>query len=230
MSKFHTRLKKLRIDSGYTQDQLAKKLGITKSRLGMYEIGQRNPDFETLELIADFFNVDMNYLLGKSSTTARTQLNNISAIADKVELMATKTALLQKNEIIDSISNRLKKALEIRNMTQADLVKKTGIGKSSISTYLSGDYEPKQKNTYKLAKALNVNEVWLMGYDVDIERKDNSVNLSDKELKLEHNYNLLNNVGKIEAQKRIEELTLIDLYSIWKTIFHHIIYNLHNIP
>ena len=177
MSKFHTRLKKLRIDSGYTQDQLAKKLGITKSRLGMYEIGQRNPDFETLELIADFFNVDMNYLLGKSSTTARTQLNNISAIADKVELMATKTALLQKNEIIDSISNRLKKALEIRNMTQADLVKKTGIGKSSISTYLSGDYEPKQKNTYKLAKALNVNEVWLMGYDVDIERKDNSVNL-----------------------------------------------------
>lgn len=188
MSKFHTRLKKLRIDSGYTQDQLAKKLGITKSRLGMYEIGQRNPDFETLELIADFFNVDMNYLLGKSSTTARTQLNNISAIADKVELMATKTALLQKNEIIDSISNRLKKALEIRNMTQADLVKKTGIGKSSISTYLSGDYEPKQKNTYKLAKALNVNEVWLMGYDVDIERKDNSVNLSDKELKLVHNY------------------------------------------
>lgn len=53
-----------------------------------------------------------------------------------------------------------------------------------------------------------------MGYDVDIERKDNSVNLSDKELKLVHNYNLLNNVGKIEAQKRIEELTLIDLYSI----------------
>lgn len=114
---------------------------------------------------------------------------------------------------MDSMSNRLKEALEIRKMTQADLVKKTGIGKSSVSTYLSGDYEPKQKNTYKLAKALNVNEAWLMGYDVDIERKDNSVNLSDKELKLVHNYNLLNNIGKIEAQKRIEELTLIDMYS-----------------
>ena len=98
---------------------------------------------------------------------------------------------------MDSISDRLKKALEIRDMTQADLVKKTGIGKSSISTYLSGSYEPKQKNTYKLAKALNVNEAWLMGYDVDIERKDNSVNLSNKELKLVQNYNLLNDVGKL---------------------------------
>lgn len=114
---------------------------------------------------------------------------------------------------MDSISDRLKKALEIRDMTQADLVKKTGIGKSSISTYLSGSYEPKRKNTYKLAKALNVNEAWLMGYDVDIERKDNSVNLSNKELKLVQNYNLLNDVGKLEAQKRIEELTLIDMYS-----------------
>lgn len=115
---------------------------------------------------------------------------------------------------MDSISNRLKKALDIRNMTQADLVKKTGIGKSSISTYLSGDYEPKQKNTYKLAKALNVNEAWLMGYDVDIERKGNVINLSDNELKLVNNYNLLNNIGKVEAQKRVEELTLIDRYKL----------------
>jgi transcriptional regulator with XRE-family HTH domain len=121
--------------------------------------------------------------------------------------------IVSGGEIMDSISDRLKKALEIRDMTQADLVKKTGIGKSSISTYLSGSYEPKQKNTYKLAKALNVNEAWLMGYDVDIERKDNSVNLSNKELKLVQNYNLLNDVGKLEAQKRIEELTLIDMYS-----------------
>lgn len=102
MSKFHTRLKKLRIDSGYTQDQLAKKLGITKSRLGMYEIGQRNPDFETLELIADFFNVDMNYLLGKSSTTTRIQLNNTSAVINNVELDAIKIALLQNYENLNS--------------------------------------------------------------------------------------------------------------------------------
>lgn len=114
---------------------------------------------------------------------------------------------------MDTIATRLKIALEMREMSQADLVKRTGIGKSSISTYLSGEYEPKQKNTYKLAKALNVNEAWLMGLDVDIERKDNVVNLSDKELKLLKMFDCLNDIGKKEAQKRVEELTLIDKYS-----------------
>lgn len=70
-----------------------------------------------------------------------------------------------------SISERMKEALDLRGMKQADLVEKTGIGKSSISTYLSGDYEPKQRNIYKIAKALNVNEAWLMGYDVPMERQ-----------------------------------------------------------
>ncbi len=115
---------------------------------------------------------------------------------------------------MDSIANRLKKALELREMTQADLVKKTGIGKSSISTYISGEYKPKQKNTYKIAKALNVNEAWLMGLDVDIERKDNIVNLSDQEFKLLKTFNCLNDIGKNEAQKRIEELTFIDKYKL----------------
>ena len=59
---------------------------------------------------------------------------------------------------MNTIANRLKQALEMRNMKQADLVNMTGIGKSSISTYLSGDYEPKQKNLYRLAKALDVNQ------------------------------------------------------------------------
>ena len=71
---------------------------------------------------------------------------------------------------MDTIANRLREALSLRNMKQADLVEKTGIGKSSISTYLSGAYEPKQKNIYKLAKALNVSEAWLMGNDVPIDR------------------------------------------------------------
>lgn len=70
-----------------------------------------------------------------------------------------------------SIADRMKQAMDIRQMKQTDLVRKTGIGKSSISTYLSGDYEPKQKNIYKIAFALDVNEAWLMGYDAPMERQ-----------------------------------------------------------
>ena len=70
------------------------------------------------------------------------------------------------------IAERLKNALEIRDISQSELSRKTGIGKSSISTYLTGEYEPKQKNIYKMALALNVNEAWLMGADVPMERQD----------------------------------------------------------
>ena len=60
------RIKDLRMSRGLTQEQLADILKISKSRIGMYEIGKREPNFEMLEAIADYFNVDMNYLLGKS--------------------------------------------------------------------------------------------------------------------------------------------------------------------
>ena len=70
------------------------------------------------------------------------------------------------------IAERLKTALEIRDISQSELSRKTGIGKSSISTYLTGEYEPKQKNIYKMALALNVNEAWLMGAEVPMERQE----------------------------------------------------------
>lgn len=74
-----------------------------------------------------------------------------------------------------SIAERLKEALSIRNMRQAELAEITKIGKSSISTYLSGEYEPKQKNIYKMARALDVSEAWLMGLDVPMERVQHEV-------------------------------------------------------
>lgn len=73
---------------------------------------------------------------------------------------------------MESPSDRLKKALEIREMRQADLVEATGISKSSISTYLSGKFIPKQNNIQKLAQALNVSEAWLMGCDVPMDKQD----------------------------------------------------------
>lgn len=54
MGDFKNVFRKLRLAAGLTQDELAKKLGISRSRIGMYETGKREPDYETLELIADF--------------------------------------------------------------------------------------------------------------------------------------------------------------------------------
>lgn len=69
MGDFQNVFKKLRLSLGYTQSELAEALGISRSRIGMYETGAREPDFETLEIIADFFNVDTDYLLGRTNKT-----------------------------------------------------------------------------------------------------------------------------------------------------------------
>ena len=65
MAEFKDRLKELRISKGWSQDVLADKLQITRSAIGNYEQGKRIPEYEQLEAIADLFNVDMKYLMGK---------------------------------------------------------------------------------------------------------------------------------------------------------------------
>lgn len=75
-------------------------------------------------------------------------------------------------QIQESIAARLKKAMAAADKKQADLVRETGLDRGSISSYLSGKYEPKQKAIYKLAQALNVSEAWLLGYDVPMTRTD----------------------------------------------------------
>ena len=75
-----------------------------------------------------------------------------------------------------TIAERMKEALALRGMKQSELVALTGIGKSSISTYLTGEYEPKQKNIYKISQALDVSEAWLMGFDVPMRKNSFSFN------------------------------------------------------
>ena len=73
---------------------------------------------------------------------------------------------------IDTTANRIKIALTEAGKKQADLVRETGIDKGALSSYVNGKYEPKQDTIYKLAKALNVSEMWLWGYDCKKERSE----------------------------------------------------------
>ncbi|MBD9010752.1 MAG: helix-turn-helix domain-containing protein [Clostridiales bacterium] len=71
----------------------------------------------------------------------------------------------------ESCSTRLKRALKINGMKQAELSSITKIPKSAISQYVSGAFEPKQDRVELIAEALNVSEAWLMGFDVPMERE-----------------------------------------------------------
>ena len=66
---FGKNIKKLRKMKGYTQEQLADVLNTTRSCISNYELGNRQPDSETVTAMADFFDVSIDFLMGRSSVS-----------------------------------------------------------------------------------------------------------------------------------------------------------------
>ena len=64
--------------------------------------------------------------------------------------------------------------MDKRGLRAVDLVERTGIPKGTLSYYLSGKTEPKSDRVYQLAQVLDVSEAWLLGYDVPMERSEES--------------------------------------------------------
>lgn len=62
-----SRLRSLRSQLKLTQENVAKKIGVARTTYAMYEQGSREPDNETLQRLADFFNVSVDYLLGRTN-------------------------------------------------------------------------------------------------------------------------------------------------------------------
>lgn len=107
--------------------------------------------------------------------------------------------------------DRIKEAMELKGIKQAELVEKTGIDKGQISSYLSGKYKPKQRNLELIARVLFVDEAWLMGFDVPMDRSDTIASKSETPPIMQY-YDTLNIAGKFEATKRVEELTHLPKY------------------
>lgn len=87
---FGDRLKLLRNRKGLSQAEFAKQIGVSKSSVNMYERGDREPNFETLEAIADYFNVDLDYLMGKSEIENRAQFTYLEKNQAQTELIPFK--------------------------------------------------------------------------------------------------------------------------------------------
>ena len=68
ISAFSERLKDLRIDAGMTSDQLAKRIGVTKSTISFWENGVNEPKASYIVAVAKVFIVSSDYLLGLKDT------------------------------------------------------------------------------------------------------------------------------------------------------------------
>lgn len=107
-----------------------------------------------------------------------------------------------------AIAERLREALSATGKKQADLVRETGLDRGSISSYLSGKYEPKQKAIFKMAQALGVSESWLLGYDVPMHRTDEQKKndqLAELIVQMRKDpafYSLVVRLSKVETEQR----------------------------
>ena len=108
---------------------------------------------------------------------------------------------------VASPADRLREALHESGKKQIDLVRETGVGKGSLSNYLKGRYEPKSEAVNKLARALNVSEMWLWGYNVPKERNieqrknDKLVHIISMLRKDDDFYNLVDTLSQLDKEQ-----------------------------
>lgn len=91
---FGKRLRKLRYEQGLKQKDLAEKLGVSTSTIGMYEREHRQPDADTIIKIAEFFHVSTDYLLGNSDKRDHSELT----IKDQRDISKTLDVLMEQIE------------------------------------------------------------------------------------------------------------------------------------
>ena len=102
---FGKRLKELRKANGYTIEQFADMVGISKSTLGYYENDKRMPDIKILSRIADTLNVNADYLIGRTNTTAQKgKMKTVCEFTGLSDSAAEYLAQLVKNKDYEKLS------------------------------------------------------------------------------------------------------------------------------
>ena len=102
-----------------------------------------------------------------------------------------------------TFQKRLTERMDELDFRQADLAERTGLSKSRLSHYINGRYEAKQEALYLIAKALDVNEAWLMGHDVPKER-----NITESDLSVE--VRLLDQISLRFGKSAVQALSILN--------------------
>ena len=95
MQHFSTTLENLRKEKGLTQKQLADELGVSRGTISFYEKAERTADIEFLVKVSDYFDVSVNYLLGKAQ--ARSTNTSVDDICDYTGLSEETIEKLHSN-------------------------------------------------------------------------------------------------------------------------------------
>lgn len=104
---------------------------------------------------------------------------------------------------VSDSKNRLQELLEAFNITQADVARRTGLPKSTVSLYFSGNRIPRQDKIGLICDAYNVDPAWLMGYDVPMKRRSASTTA-------EEHFDLLSKFSRLSRKDQELVMSMID--------------------
>jgi len=150
---FAHRLKKARMNSGFTQVEVAKELMINQVRLSNYERGIREPDIDTLTQLADFYGVTTDWLIGKGE---RPEKNHYAL--SKWDGLKTRSK---------SFPERLREARQKTGLSQEKVAKFLKIPRSNITKYELGQLQPSLETLIRLTMFYDVTSDWLFGLEED---------------------------------------------------------------
>lgn len=139
-------IRSLRATNGMTQKELADKLSISPSTIGMYEQGRREPALDTISKIANVFNVTVGYLVGTEKS------GGIDFSDFQVD----------NSEFAFDFKMRVRDLLAEQKLSEDDFMKMTGFSKDEKDSYLYGNRMPSIEDLIKIAGVLNVSTDYLL--------------------------------------------------------------------
>lgn len=184
-------IRKYREQKGLSLEEVTKKMKTPISRQSLYKYENN------LARMKNHIFIDICNALGIDPNEIYNEINDEYTISNN------------KGELFAS---RLQKAIELCNLKPIEVANKTGLDKSLISCYLSGKYKPNSINRKKLADVLNVDEIWLAGFDVDmhgnkmnLQRFAGNVEQDEIELLYHEHKNILTDSDKAIIKTIIEQ-------------------------
>ena len=115
-------LKKLRKEKGMTQRELANEMRISHSSIGLYEQNRREPEYELLCKFADFFNTDIDYLLGRTLKNKKENADSRKAKKHLERLQRETTKIENELSEIDEEMNG-EAAYDYNRLSELDIKK-----------------------------------------------------------------------------------------------------------
>lgn len=147
---FGSRLKLLREERGLTQQMVADILKVERPTIAGYETKRKQPDYEKIIILADYFNVSIDYLLGRSDIRNPYIEKNL----DK--------SLKQENHTEMTFGDKLKQLRESSGLKQEELGKIVNLSKATISRYEANTIEPNNETLKLIANYFNVSVDYLL--------------------------------------------------------------------